>query len=121
MEGPVARRTDPMAPSNALVMNVADRRGVQLVRSLAEAGVGVAIHFIARRQAIMSLVEDIWDRGGRVCAFDGEATDTDQETLLGETRSTLGEVQMVVDASNRPGFRAITKVRRASATRSLTA
>lgn len=106
MNRPVPVQTDPMFPSTALVMNVANGRGVELVRALAEAGVGVAIHFIANRQAVVSLVADIWDQGGRVCALDGrEAGPADREALLGEARRTLGDVQMVVDASSKPAFR----------------
>ncbi|WP_299174743.1 hypothetical protein [uncultured Brevundimonas sp.] len=84
----------------ALVLNVADGKGLALVRSLAEAGVGVAIHFTARRRAVASLVEDIWDRGGRVCALDGSSADeADRNQLLGAARLTLGDVHLVVDAS----------------------
>ena len=102
MEGVVVARYDAMTPSVALVLNVADWRGLALVRSLADAGVGVAIHFTAHRQAVDSLVEDIWDRGGRICALEGDRwREADREALLGAARSTLGEVHMIVDASNR--------------------
>lgn len=106
MNRPVPVQAEPLLPSIALVMNVADRRGVELVRALAATGVGVAVHFLAQREAILSLVEHIWDRGGRVCAFDGrEAGLADREALLGEVRSALGDVQMVLDASRRSASR----------------
>ena len=83
-------------------MNVADWRGVELVRSLAESGVAVAVHFPAHRKAIASLVEHIWDSGGRICAFDATGGErADHQTFLQEARLALGDVQMVVDASRR--------------------
>lgn len=106
MNQPLLVQTEATVLSVALVMNVADRRGVELARALAEAGIGVAIHFLARRPAIVALVAEIWDRGGRVCALDGrDAALADRETLLGEVRLSLGDVQMVVDASRRPASR----------------
>ena len=98
----VFARPSPPPLSVALVMNVADWQGLALVRSLAEAGVGVAIHFTARRRAVDLLVEDIWDGGGRVCALDGAgANATDREALLGAARSILGDVHVIVDASTK--------------------
>lgn len=95
----VAARDRP-TPSIALVMNVADWKGIWLVHSLAEAGLGVAIHFTANRQAVDWLVQDIWDRGGRVCALDGAgANETDREALLSAARSILGHVHVIIDAS----------------------
>lgn len=102
MRAVVTAGLSPSPLSVALVLNVADWKGLALVRSLAEAGVGVAIHFTAHRQAVASLVEDIWDRGGRVCALDGvDADEADREALLGAARSILGDVHMVVDASSK--------------------
>ena len=102
MDELLATRGRPAPPPPiALVMNVEDRRGVELVRSLARAGVGVAVHFTVHRQAIDLLVEEIWDQGGRIRAFDGrDPKGARLATLLQKIQAISGDVPVVIDASH---------------------
>ncbi|QTC91955.1 hypothetical protein [Brevundimonas goettingensis] len=91
------------AAPQALVINVADAHGLDIVRRLAELGVGVVIHFTAHRRSVNRLVQDIWDQGGWVRAFDGSgAVDGTGEASLHAAWATLGGGRMVFDASSPP-------------------
>lgn len=109
----VLRPANPYASPQALVINVSDARGLDLVRTLAELGVGVVVHFTAHRRPVNQLIRDIWDGGGWVRAFDGSESGGGQgEGSLEAAWSTFGGGQLVFDASSRPTAPALRTARR---------
>ena len=113
MEQALLSQAAPFPAPQALVINVADAQGLDIVRRLAELGVGVVVHFTAHRRSVNRVVQDIWDRGGWVRAFDGtNGPGGSGERSLQAAWLTFGGGRLVFDASSLPTASSARRARR---------